>query len=288
MEARHARDGVQSVGRALDILEVVTSSGPIGVTEIGRRIGLKPSTAHGLIRTLTSRGYLARAGQQYRTGPAAVSLAVEWGRAKELVPHVEPILTELSATRFVASTATVLIGREARIVASTPSPGPIGLRVEYEAWKDPFELGTGQVLVALGEQSLWDEFISRSSVTPRMHPSWRQVLSQIRTHGVAFKLSRDPRALVSMAMPVLGRGGEAICAIGVFAPAYLAGDVMSHETFDALWTATLDASQQFGGELNRPAEPDFDGLRRHLPAEFLTAVARRKKHRGEEPELTDA
>lgn len=286
MSAR-VREGVQSVDRALDILEVVTTSGPIGVTEIGRRTGLKPSTAHGLIRTLTLRGYLARAGQEYRTGPAAVTLAADWGRATELVPHVEPILAELSEQRLVASTATVLIGREARIVASTPSPGPIGLRVEYEAWKDPFELGTGQVLVALGEQSRWGEFISRSGVTPQMHPSWRQVLSQIRAHGVAFKLSRDPRALVSMAMPVRGRSGEALCAIGVFAPAYLAGDVMSHETFEALWAASAHASEQFGGELDRPAEPDFTGLRRHLPAEFLAAVARRKHPLGDEQELPD-
>lgn len=274
MSAHGARKGVQSVERALDILEVVTISGPLGVTEIGRRTGLKLSTAHGLIRTLTERGYLARAGQEYRTGPAAVTLAADWGRATELVPHLEPILTELSAQRLVASTATVLIGREARIVASTPSPGPIGLRVEYEAWKDPFELGTGQVLVALGNQSRWGEIIARSQVSPRMHSSWRQVLSQIRTHRVAFKLSRDPRALVSMAMPVLGRGGEAICAIGMFAPAYLAGDVMSHDSFDALWAAGAYASRQFGGELHRPDEPDFEGLRRHLPADYLAAVAR--------------
>src|SRR5699024_4181852 len=179
------------------------------------------------------------------------------------------------------------IGREARIVASTPSPGPIGLRVEYEAWKDPFELGTGQVLVALGDQSRWGDFIARTTVTPRMHPSWRQVLSHIRTHRVAFKLSGDPRALVSMAMPVLGRGGEAICAIGVFARAYLAGDVMSHETFDALWRASTRASQQFGGELGRPDEPDFEALRRHLPADFLTALTRRKHPVSTEQELDD-
>lgn len=282
MSAPEARDGVQSVHRALDILELVTASGPVGVTEIGRRTGLKPSTAHGLIRTLAIRGYLARAGQDYRIGPAAIGLATEWGRSAELVPHVEPILAELSAQRLVAATATVLIGREARIVASTPSPGPISLRIEYDAWKDPLELATGQALIALGEQSRWEEFISRSEVSPRLYPSWSQCLSQIRAHRVAFKLSRDPRALVSMAMPVLGRGGEAVCAIGVFAPGYLAGDVMSHETFEALWSAGARASQQFGGDLDRPLEPDFSALRRHLPAEHLSTVVRPRSALGEE------
>ena len=51
--------GVQSIERALDIIEVlaVEESG-LGVTEIASRVGLHKSTAYRIIETLYNRGYL--------------------------------------------------------------------------------------------------------------------------------------------------------------------------------------------------------------------------------------
>ena len=53
--------GVQSIDRALDIIEAVAEAGrPMGLTEIANQVGLHKSTAYRIIETLFQRGYLAK------------------------------------------------------------------------------------------------------------------------------------------------------------------------------------------------------------------------------------
>src|SRR4029079_1724323 len=47
---------VQSLERALDLLEALAGADDLGVSEIAARTGLVPSTAHPLLGTLVSRG----------------------------------------------------------------------------------------------------------------------------------------------------------------------------------------------------------------------------------------
>ena len=66
----HPKDGrtIQSVTRALDILEVLsTSEGEMPLNEIARMTGLNVSTCHHILLTLLTRGYVGQAqkGRSY-------------------------------------------------------------------------------------------------------------------------------------------------------------------------------------------------------------------------------
>jgi IclR family transcriptional regulator, acetate operon repressor len=51
--------GVQSVGRVLDLLEIVADAGgEIGLSELAARSGLPLPSIHRLVRTLVQRGYM--------------------------------------------------------------------------------------------------------------------------------------------------------------------------------------------------------------------------------------
>ena len=54
------RGGVQSLDRALDVLEALGAAGELGVSEVAARTGLVVSTAHRLLAGLTTRGYVAQ------------------------------------------------------------------------------------------------------------------------------------------------------------------------------------------------------------------------------------
>lgn len=70
------RDFVQSVGRALRILEVVSVGPPLTVKAIARRSALNLSTTYHLVRTLAYRGYLTRLSDgTYVAGEAVTNLA---------------------------------------------------------------------------------------------------------------------------------------------------------------------------------------------------------------------
>ena len=50
--------GLKSVGSALDVLECFAVDGELGVSDIARRLGVAKSTAHRLLQTLVSRGFV--------------------------------------------------------------------------------------------------------------------------------------------------------------------------------------------------------------------------------------
>ena len=66
----HHGSGLKSVGSALDVLECFALDGELGVSDIARRLGVAKSTAHRLLQTLASRGFVEQDVQsgQYRLG----------------------------------------------------------------------------------------------------------------------------------------------------------------------------------------------------------------------------
>ena len=70
--------GVQTLSRALDILELLAvSKCGMGVTEIGQKTDLHKSTAHRLLNALCARGYVEKSKSgSYRSGLKLVELSV--------------------------------------------------------------------------------------------------------------------------------------------------------------------------------------------------------------------
>lgn len=86
-------DFVQSVGRALRILEVVSGRPGLPVKAIARRCGLNLSTTYHLARTLWYQGYLERrADGTYVTGPQVASRFYEMLSALGRPPTARSVL----------------------------------------------------------------------------------------------------------------------------------------------------------------------------------------------------
>ena len=51
---------VQSLDRALDLIEALAGADELGVSELAAQTGLVPSTTHRLLATLVARGYVAQ------------------------------------------------------------------------------------------------------------------------------------------------------------------------------------------------------------------------------------
>src|SRR3954451_25243660 len=68
---------VQSLDRALDLLEALASAGELGVSDLAARTGLVPSTAHRLRATLLERVCAAQSasGGRYLIGFKLLELA---------------------------------------------------------------------------------------------------------------------------------------------------------------------------------------------------------------------
>ena len=91
--------GVQSVDRALSILEVLARVGEAGVTEIAGELGVHKSTAFRLVATLESHRLVEQSSDRgkYRLGVGVLRLAGATSARLDLVQEARPICRQLAA-----------------------------------------------------------------------------------------------------------------------------------------------------------------------------------------------
>ena len=91
--------GVQSVDRALSILEVLARTGEAGVTEIAGQLSVHKSTAFRLMATLESHRLVEQTGDRgrYRLGVGILRLAGATTARLDLVQEARPICRQLAA-----------------------------------------------------------------------------------------------------------------------------------------------------------------------------------------------
>ncbi len=91
------KGGVQSLNRALDILETLALQ-PEGLTltELSHRVGLHKSTVHRLLSTLATRNYVEFSGAGCRLGLRVADLGSRLLNSMELRTESAPLLRQLS------------------------------------------------------------------------------------------------------------------------------------------------------------------------------------------------
>ena len=89
---------LQSVARAIRALELIAEAGALGVTELGRLLGVHKATASRLIATLAERGLVERdpVTEKYRLGFGLIRLAGAAMAGLDLVRTGHPILEDLA------------------------------------------------------------------------------------------------------------------------------------------------------------------------------------------------
>lgn len=98
--------GVQTVERAIDLLEIMTDlGGEATLSELSDQSGLPLPTIHRLLRTLVQRGYARQLpSRRYALGPGVLRLADAAGKQLGAVarPHLERVAATLGETANLA------------------------------------------------------------------------------------------------------------------------------------------------------------------------------------------
>jgi DNA-binding IclR family transcriptional regulator len=219
---------VQSVARAIRILELVAESpGRLGVTDLGRRLGVHKATASRLVSTLAGRGLLERdpATDKYRPGFGLVRMATTAVADLDLVRQARPVMEGLAEETQETVNLAVLSGLEVVNIDQVAGTHAV-VNVNWVGRRTPLHCtSNGKVLLAhLPDQErrrILSGVLERRTPNTIVDPDVLDTqLRQARRQGYAYTVEELEVGLNAVAGPVRNPAGEVIAAVSVAGPAY--------------------------------------------------------------------
>jgi len=214
---------LKSVGSALDVLECFATDGELGVSDIARRLGVAKSTAHRLLQTLASHGFVeqdAHSGQ-YRLGIHIYELG-ELALARNQLRHAAlPILRQVAATTGLTVNLSVPDGPDIVFVERIENSDGVRILGHFGRRLPAHTTSSGKAIAAwnTGADAARRRagFPPRVSRTVRTEADWDRCLESVRKVGYAVSHSESFDGASSVAVPVIVHR-EAIASISVFGP----------------------------------------------------------------------
>ncbi|MFF9279224.1 IclR family transcriptional regulator [Streptomyces griseosporeus] len=250
---RGAASAVQSVDRAVSVLEILARHGEAGVTEIAEQLGVHKSTAFRLLGVLENRGLVAQAkdrGKYYLgagilrlAGAAAVRLDI----SQEGVQICRELADELGETVNIAvldDDAAVNI-MQARGTAAVTAQNWLGRRTPLHA------TSSGKVLLAHLPPTLREGLLARplhrfTERTVTGAAVLRGELETVVEQGYGVTVEELELGLAAVAAPVRAHDGEVIAAISVSGPVYRLNADRLPELAERTMTAGAELSRRMG------------------------------------------
>jgi DNA-binding IclR family transcriptional regulator len=224
---KRVRRSVQSVDRALDLLEALSAAdGEVSITALAGRTGLHVSTVHRLLATLLRRGYVRQNPEtsRYYAGAKLATLAEGRSRYGELRLRARPVLRAIAEQTRESTNLVVLDDLAAVYIDSIPSPQVVRLFTQVGNRVPLHATGAGKALLAAMPQAKRDALVDRLELRPyTAHTlvdaeSLRRALEEARERGFAMDDEEYDEGVRCVAVPV-GGNDHAIGAISVSAPA---------------------------------------------------------------------
>ena len=246
--------GVQSLERALDILEMLGhSEGELGISEIGLSVGLANGTVHRLLSTLTRRGYARQVSdsRKYTLGPRAITLASS--SRERLGPLARPFLQELMEVSQESANLAALDRNSVVYIEQVPAPRMVRMFTEPGNRVPPHASGTGKVLLAFQPPEAVQAVLGRSGLarfTQHTVTDMDRLLGElevIREQGYATDSEEIEEGVRCVAAPVSGAEGRVVAAISVSGPAGRLGGERLEEIIPQIKRIAADLSYSLSG-----------------------------------------
>ncbi len=221
----------QSLERGLAVLAAFRPDRPtLGISELGRELGLTRSTTHRYVATLATLRYLEQDGstRKYRLGPRVLDLGFSMLGSLELRDVAAPHLRRLTDT--TGHTSNLAIRDDTDVILIDRVRGRPG---RYHHLEFSLHVGsrlpsycsaTGKALLAFVPRPDLDRLLDRMDLVQRGPRTLTDrgallaELEQVRRTGLATNDEELESALRSIAAPVRSRSGEVVAAVNVAIP----------------------------------------------------------------------
>lgn len=251
-----APGGSAVVDRALAALDALADQDGLALSDLGRRLGLAPSTTHRLLTALAARRLVEPdpITQRWFIGPAAVRLGAAFLRRGGLAERARPALDRLAAAGGETAILAVPDGDAALVVAEAPgAPSlrvvlPPGTRLPYHA------SAAGKALIAHLPLARVRALLGHAlpPLTPATLTDAGELTASLATlRHTGWLTERDESApgQSALAAPVLGGLGDPVAALAIAGPSAR----LDGAAIEALGPALAAAGAELGAALGGPA-----------------------------------
>lgn len=220
---------VQSLDRALDVLEVLaTSTDDVSLSHVTERTGLPLGTVHRLLSSLVARGYAAqdRESRLYGPGPRLLEVAsrASASRRFSLSRIARPCLEELTAATDETSNLLVLQGDEGVYSEQVASSRLVRMFTEVGQRVPLYCTGGGKAILSGMPPDMFEAYLARTQFrawTPQTlstPEALRQAVHEAREQGFAFDDEEREIGVCCVAAPIFDRLGRCVAALSISGP----------------------------------------------------------------------
>lgn len=244
--------GVQSVERALTILEILAAAGEEGVTAIASKIGVHKSTAFRLVSALENAGLVEQSGDRgkYRLGMGVLRLAAATTARLDVVQEARPVSRRLAATTGETVNIAVLSEGSALYVdqvaggSSLQAHNWVGQHIPLHATSNGkillSELSDAELRATLGSLAAYTD----TTVTTKK--ALRSQLDEVRAAGYAVAVDELEVGLTAVAAPIRNAHGDVIASLSLSGPTFRLDEPRIEEVLAELLAAAAEISHRLG------------------------------------------
>ncbi|MBC7723846.1 MAG: IclR family transcriptional regulator [Burkholderiaceae bacterium] len=224
---------VQSVDRALVILELLAADGELGVTEMAKTLDVHKSTVSRLVATLEEHGLVEQVSDRgrYQLGLGIVRLAGAARGRLDLVTESRGLTRALADTTGETVNLVVLSGTEALYLDQASSSSALQIHNWLGKRNPMYATANGRVLLAwlpagaaaeiLGHlASAAGTFLAHTEHTVTDPVQLRAVLDEVRESGYSIVTDELELGLTAIAAPIRGASGTVIASLSISGPSF--------------------------------------------------------------------
>jgi IclR family transcriptional regulator, acetate operon repressor len=261
--AQGARSSVQSVDRALTLLEALTrSAGSVALTELSQRSQLNISTCHHLLATLVKWGYVAKTpGRRYALGARVLYLGQAFLSQVDLPRRAQPFVERINETTgemvhlavLQGDAVITLLKREARHAVRVET-GALGAADAAHA------TATGKAMLAWLPEHEIRRILSVKGMV-RFTPAtitdanaFIEELRLVRRNGHALDREEFQPGVICVGAAIRDHLGAVVGAISASTPTLRATQTHLTAVREEVMAAARALSAEFGAQASEAAE----------------------------------
>ena len=246
--------GVQSIERALDIIEAVAvEQKGLGLTEISNEVGLHKSTAYRIISTLAGRGYLDKTKDgEYRIGLKLIEAVSCYINSLELQTEARPYVARITAHLGLTSHLGVLDGDEVVYIEKMDMVSQVRMYSQIGLRMHAYCSSLGKCLLSNYSKEQVDmimsdcSFIKFTAATISGLNELHKELAEVRKRGWALDNEEYEKGHRCVGAPIFDYRGDIVAAISASGDKHVLTDDRIEEVADYVVKTALELSRNLG------------------------------------------